>query len=395
MFPGLTGVTLVSWVARCSAPGEPDAIPAGAACPSTSAVYQVFAADMLLDDPTPPVVKGAGGPLLAGGLLVGAQTVSLSATDAGSGVGQGSLVVDGAPVVAQALDANGGACADLKVAPDGRPSYVHAQPCPAAASNVLTLNTDALTPGAHTLSVLVSDAAGNQTVAQTATITVVGALPVGTPNGNGASRDAKLTARWTSTKKSTRSLGFKTGPSITGKLVGPSGSAIGAAAVDVVARDRRSGAPTKRIATAVTGADGTFRLKLPSGPSRLFTIQYTAFSGDAKPAAKVRLSTRVRARVSASISRRSVRVGQLLRVRGRLTYLRRARVDVAIQARDGRVWRTVDVVKTKSDGRYSWPYRFRSRGSVGRTYAFRARVNSPIYPFAAGNSGAVVVRVRG
>jgi hypothetical protein len=393
-FPDQTGVTLVSWIARCSAPGEPNAIPAGAACPSTAAVFQVFAADMVLDDPTPPAVTGAAGPLLAGGTLVGAQTVSVSATDAGSGVSQGSLVVDGAPVVVGTLDTNGGACADLRVAPDGRPSYVHAQPCPATASGVLTLNTDALTPGAHTLTVLVSDAAGNQTVASTATVTVVGAVPVGTPNGNGASRDAKLTARWTSTKKSSRRLGFKTGPTITGRLVGPSGTAIGGAAIEVLGREHRSGAPTTRIAGTLTGADGTFRVKLPGGPSRTITVQYTAFSGDGAPAAKVRLSTRVGARVSASITPRSVRIGQLLRVRGRLRYLRRARVDVAIQARDGRVWRTVDVVKTRADGRFSWPYRFRSRGSAGRTYAFRARVNSPIYPFAPGNSAAVIVRVR-
>jgi hypothetical protein len=350
---------------------------------------------MVLDDPAPPVVKSASGPLLAGGTLVGAQTVSLGATDAGSGVYQGSLVVDGAPVVAQALDPNGGACADLHVAPDGRPSYVHAQPCPATASGVLTLNTDALAPGPHTLTVLVSDAAGNQTVAQTASITVTGAVPVGTPNGNGASRAAKLTARWTSTKKSARRLGFKTAPSIKGTLVGDSGNAIGSAAVDVLARDHRSGAPTTRIATALTAADGSFSLKLPGGPSRTITVQYTAFSGDPAPAAKVRLSTLVRARLSASISPRSVRIGKLLHVRGRLTYLRRGRVDIAIQARDGRVWRTVDVVKTHADGRFSWPYRFRSRGSAGRTYAFRARVNSPIYPFAPGNSGAVIVRVRG
>lgn len=394
-FPNLTGVTLVSWLARCSAPGEPDAIPAGAACPSTSAMYQVFAADMVLDDPTPPAVKGASGPLLSGGMLVGAQTVSISATDAGSGVYQGTLVVDGAPVAVQTLDPNGGACADLHVAPDGRPSYTHAQPCLATSSGVVTLNTDALTPGAHTLTVLVSDAAGNQTVAHTATITVVGALPVGTPNGNGASRSAQLSARWSNTKRSVRRLGFKTAPSITGKLVGPNGIGIGSAAVDVLSRDRRSSAPTARIATALTAADGTFRVKLRSGPSRTITVQYTAFSGDSAPAAKARLSTRVRARLSATLTPRSVRIGRLLRVRGRLRYLRRARVDIAIQARDGRVWRTVDVVKTHADGRFSWPYRFRSRGSAGRTYAFRARVNSPIYPFAPGNSRATRVRVRG
>ncbi len=159
------------------------------------------------------------------------------------------------------------------------------------------------------------------------------------------------------------------------------------------ARDHRSGAPTTRIAGALTGADGTFRVKLPSGPSRTITVQYTAFSGDSAPAAKVRLSTRVGARLSASISPRSVRIGQLLRVRGRLLYLPRKGVTVSIQARDGRVWRTVDTVETRKDGRYSWPYRFRPRSAGGR-FVFRTRVKGSNYPFEAGNSNVIAVRVR-
>jgi len=387
----LSGVTQVVWSASCG--GGP-----GGTCPASgegtmSAQYDVYAADMLLNDGAPPAVTGVGGPLVAGGTLKGAQSVSFNAGDTGSGVYKGSLVVDGIVVTSAVLDANGGACADLGVAPDARPSFVNTQPCPAAVSGLLTLDTDALTPGAHALTLLVSDAAGNQTVASTGTVTVVGSVPAGTANGAGASRGAKLTARHSATRKRARTIGFRTQPTITGKLVDEAGRPIAAAAIDVLVRERRTGAPTTRIATTPTGADGAFRVRLPSGPSRTITVQYTAFSGDTTPAASAKLSALVRARVSASISPRRPRVGQLLHLTGRLGYLRRAHVDVAIQARDGRVWRTVDVVKTRADGRFTWPYRFRTATSAGRTFLFRARVNTASYPFAARSSAPVTVRV--
>jgi hypothetical protein len=44
-------------------------------------------------------------------------------------------------------------------------------------------------------------------------------------------------------------------------------------------------------------------------------------------------------------------------------------------------------------GKFRWRYRF-SRVAAGRTFAFRARVDSPLYPFAVGNSKAMFVRVR-
>jgi 5-hydroxyisourate hydrolase-like protein (transthyretin family) len=387
---GLSGVTEIRFDVFCGgAPGT---------CPPTpgtqTAVIDVFAADILLNDSTAPAVTGVSGPLLGGGPLTGAQSVTFKATDAGGGVYKGSLVVDGLVVSDKILDTGSSTCADLGVAPDGRPSFAGTQPCPPALDGVLTLNTDLLPAGTHALQVRVTDPAGNQTVATSATITTTGPLAPGTNNGVGASRLAKLTARHSSTRKRTRRLGFRTLPTVTGRLVDESGKPIAAAAIDVVVRERRVGAQSARIATATTAADGSFRVQLPSGASRTIDVQYTAFAGDPKPADTVRLIALVRAQLSASISPRSPRVGRPLRLTGRLRYLRRKGVDIHIQARDGRVWRTVDSVKTRSDGRFRWTYRFRSPAAAGRTFAFRARVSSSIYPFSAGNSRAVNVRVR-
>lgn len=391
--PNLSGVRQVKWDATCG--GAPNQNPCPATGPGTlSAVYNVFAADMLLNDPAPPAVSGVTGPLLAGGTLAGAQSVSFTATDGGSGVHTGTILVDGAAAVQRVLDPSGGACADLGVSADQRPAYVHTQPCPATLSGLLTLDTDALAPGAHALAVTVSDAAGNSAVVGTSTITVAGSVPAGTPNGAGASRAAKLTARWTTTRNAARHLGFGTRPTVTGQLADEAGRPIAGAAVEIGVRERSAGAPDQPVATVTTGPGGAFRAQLPSGPSRTVTIRYAAFSGDGQPAAQVRLRALVRAKLSASATPRSPRVGAPLRLSGRLGYLPRRGVDIAIQARDGRVWRTIGTVKTRRDGRFRWTYRFRTRSSAGRTFGFRARVSSAIYPFQAAVSRTVLVRVR-
>ena len=388
--PNLSGVTEVAWGVGCRG--------AGGTCPAAggtySAVYNVLALDVLLNDATPPAVSGVGGPLLGGGTLSGAQSVSFNAADGGSGVSTGTITVDGAVAVARVLDSGGGGCANLGVSADGRPSYLNTQPCAPSVSGLLTLDTNTLSPGAHAIVVTVTDAAGNATVVNTSTIDVAGSVAPGTPNGAGASRAAKLSARWTSTRRPSRRLGFSARPTLTGTLADEAGRPITGAAIEILVREKRAGARSAPIGTATTGSDGAFRIQLPSGPSRTVTIQYRAFSDDPKPAALVKLRTVVRAQLSASASPRSPRVGGRLTISGRLKYLRRGNVDVTIQARDGRVWRTIGTVKTRRDGRFRWNYRFRTPASAGRTFGFRARVNSVIYPFAAGSSKTVLVRVR-
>jgi hypothetical protein len=200
--PNLSGVTEVAWGVGCRG--------AGGTCPAAggtySAVYNVLALDVLLNDATPPAVSGVGGPLLSGGTLTGAQSVSFNAADGGSGVSTGTITVDGAVAVERGLDASGGGCTNLGVSADGRPSYLNTQPCAPSVSGLLTLDTSTLSPGAHAIVVSVTDAAGNATVVTTSTIDVAGSVAAGTPNGAGASRAAKLTARWTSTRRPSRRL---------------------------------------------------------------------------------------------------------------------------------------------------------------------------------------------
>lgn len=383
----LSDVTQIRFDAFCGG--------SGGTCPATggsiSTAVDVFALDVLLNDPTAPAVSGAGGPLLAGGAVAGTQPATFKVDDAGSGVHKGSITVDGTVVSETILGT--GTCANLGASPDGLPSFAGTRPCPASVDTALSLNTDDLAPGTHAVSVRVADAAGNQTVVGSTSITTSGPRPAGTPNGAGASRFAKLAARFAGKTARTRRLGFTARPTITGRLIDEHGRPIAGAAVDVAARERRSGAPTLTILTVTTGADGTFRTRLPSGPSRSIAVQYTAFAEDPKPASAVKLSAIVRASLTASVAPRSPRVRTPLRLTGRLRHLPRKGIVVLIQARDRRRWRTIDSVETRADGRFAWRYRFSAR-SGGLTFAFRARVKSPSYPFGAGNSRTITVRVR-
>jgi hypothetical protein len=123
------------------------------------------------------------------------------------------------------------------------------------------------------------------------------------------------------------------------------------------------------------------------------TFAYSAFANDPKPTAASSLRTVVRASLSVRVSPRSVRAGRKITLTGRLQLLGREGIEVKIQPRDGRVWHTFGTVKTTRGGKFRWTYRFK-RSAAGRTFAFRARVDSPLYPFAAANSKPILVRVR-
>ena len=212
-------------------------------------------------------------------------------------------------------------------------------------------------------------------------------------NGQNASRLAELTVSYASTRQRTRRMRFAATPLMTGELVDEHGAPISGADVVVLARRRQFRAATNPIGTVRTGPGGAFSYRLPNGPSRTVTFSYTAFAGDAKPSASASLGTLVTASLTAAVAPRSPRAGRPVRLTGALRYLPRAGVQVTIQARDGRVWRTIGTVKTRARGRYTWRYRFK-RSARGKTFALRARVDSPVYPFTPGHSRGLEVPVR-
>ena len=253
------------------------------------------------------------------------------------------------------------------------------------------------------MTITARDAAGNvATVASTAAVAPAapGAAAISDPtggkigpNGDGATTAARITAAFKGTKKRTRTLSFHSRPTVNGTLRRTAGGPIGRATIAVLERQRKAGGKWKQIGTAETGADGAFSFRVPGGPSRTLSFEYTANSDDAKPATTSRLYTKVRVSLSAAGSRRSVRVGAPFVISGKLKFLPRRGVQVTIQGYNRRRWQFIGQAKTDADGKFRWTYRFSAAGAF-KTFAFRARVDSPIYPFAAANSRRILVSVR-
>ncbi len=130
-----------------------------------AAVVYLYAADLLLEQTSQPVVSDVEGELATASTLSGTADLSLHAEDGGSGVYEAVFTVDGAEDGSVLLDENGGHCRNVGPAGDGLPAFLYPQPCPAALSADIPFDTTALADGTHHLVVTVTNAAGNSTVA--------------------------------------------------------------------------------------------------------------------------------------------------------------------------------------------------------------------------------------
>ena len=120
------------------------------------------------------------------------------------------------------------------------------------------------------------------------------------------------------------------------------------------------------------------------------SVDYRAHLGDPQPAVSASVRLVVGARLA--LRARAARPGRITRLTGRLVHAPQRAVRLEVQALDGRRWRTFDTTTTRSRGRFSYGYRFKPT-AAGRTFYLRVLVRSPVYPFAAGASRAVRIRV--
>lgn len=145
--------------------------PSGDECVTGASQHQVWAAmygaTVTLSDPTSPTLNAPSGalwgPSAAGGFHKGTESVAVSAQDAGGGVGSIVLSADGRPMETYTAPCN----------------FTFAQPCPpSTGSQTLSLPTTQLSDGKHTLTLVASDAAGNQSNVASEEITVDNAAPL-------------------------------------------------------------------------------------------------------------------------------------------------------------------------------------------------------------------------
>jgi Bacterial Ig-like domain len=181
--------------------------PTGEECVTGATEHKVWAAmygaAVTLSDPTPPTLSASSGALWgqgeAGGSHKGTESVTVSAQDAGGGVRSIVLSADEHPIETYNAPCN----------------FTFPQPCPlSTGAQTLTLPTTELSNGTHKLTLVATDAAGNQsTVASeqvtidnnppppaTTTTPIVPSLPAnslggGSTSSGGSSPPPKITIR--------------------------------------------------------------------------------------------------------------------------------------------------------------------------------------------------------
>lgn len=292
------------------------------------------------------------------------------------------LELDGRIVASRVLDGNGGRCQE---------PFGSAQPCPTSAAGSLSLDTTKVADGPHTLRVLVSDATRTN-------VTAWGPVQISTANSScnpsprvnsmrlTAGFPAKPTARTVVTRPYGRGL------KVSGRLVSPLGVPSVGARICLLSREERPGAPLREHGVAVTDTDGRFSAKIPAGPSRRLLAVHRVPGG----AAVATMRVHIRAGISLKPSRRRLRNGGTVALRGRVLHgpLPDRGVLVELQAKRGRKWQTFGTTRTRSGGRYELRYRFTRTTGVQR-YAMRALVpDQSAYPYARGASRAITLRVR-
>jgi hypothetical protein len=402
--PELSGVKEIQWSAACG--GGP-----GGECPasgapgsgSLSSQYDVYAADVDLVDDTPPAVSGVSGPLVAGGTLTGSQAVSFNAADGQSGVYGGSLIVDGHTVLSQILDTNGGACQSLNVTADGQRSFEYAQPCASSVSASLTLNTNLLAAGQHSLELIVEDAAGNKTVAYNGTITTSGPPMVGV-NGSLSGRGPHIAngdpcageALDVVVNGKTRPPTIPYGKSVTVRGVLHCGTVpIRGARIAIVTL---GGPASAAIDSSVqTALDGSFSYKVPVGPDRQLRFSYTAYSDDPGPSATETAAIKIRPRIKLTIKPHQTSNGHTIHWTGTVTggpYPRQG-VTLDVEVQEGRGWKIFDQVVANRKGKFRYSYRFHATNE-STTYRFLVALpdsGSGSYPYTPSGAASNTVQV--
>jgi hypothetical protein len=363
-------------------------------CPGpTVASYRMAESVMTLRDGTPPSASNLSGDLIANPTWRGPMALAFAATDSGSGVYRLLVDVDGADASGVVVDSNDGRCADPDATNADPHEFDWPVPCRLSTAPQLTVDTGALPLGAHEVSLVLEDAAGNRSVIYgPVPKTIVAPAPDrGAANGTPASDAARFTGkrnRTVTTSFTHRRLRVR------GRLVGPDGKPIAGARIDVLAQLHRAGSRFRAIGHATTSRKGGFSYKAPPGASRTLRFGYRSHVNDATFTATLDVLQRVRASAILHASRHRVPAGGRVTFRGRLRggYVPPRGKLVELQATDRGRWRTFALVRSDRRGNFRYRYRFASGGP--RRFAFRARIRfERAYPYVLGYSGRTRVAV--
>jgi hypothetical protein len=372
----------------------------GTPCSSTGAAHianNIRGAEIDVNDPTAPrelTVDASG--LLRGGQVAGSDPVRVKVTDP-SGIRRVEIIdVTGAPAVVGSEDyyADGGG---VQTDRGASCNYRFSSPCPQLSYGE-TLRPTSLQAGRRKLIVRATDTGGNIVDRGPYEAEVVTPSDRGALNGGNATETATITARFTRGNRGTRrTIGYLSKADVAGQLLNSAGRPITNARVAVLTRDIDDD-DAKLRSFVTTDGEGRFAYRATAYASRLYQFAWTSHVNDVRYAANGYVTLLARATSTLNPSPRSVRVGQRVKLYGRLAGKRpRRSVDIVAQGRAGKRgrFRTFADGTIGRDGRFRVRYRFRDPASRGRTFQFRIKIERDSgYAYWGGYSRIAEVRVR-
>ncbi len=254
--------------------------------------------------------------------------------------------------------------------------------------------SDAVESGLYEFQVRARDAAGN--VAESGRRLNGEAMRVSAPLKFGT----RLSARLESGRRAGTALrvGFGARPVISGRLVSGADSPLGGQPLRLLVSSGSGARVHQRLLAARTDGEGRFQLQLGRATSRRVEVRFPG-TGRLAASRAPDLTLRVRGSTVLRATRKRLRTGGLLRLRGRVK-ARAAWIPsrgklVAVQFRDrgARRWRPVLFVRTDRDGRFRARYRFRRVTGKARIRLRAVALPESRWPYAAGPSRPVRVTV--
>jgi hypothetical protein len=172
-----------------------------------------------------------------------------------------------------------------------------------------------------------------------------------------------------------------------------SGKAITGAKLEIATR---VGTRPAIASDVMTDSQGHAVIQLAKGASRSLTVGYRMWADDVLARATATVKVRVVGRVSLKASRKMLRNGQAVTLRGKLAggNVPRRGVTLTVQWKDGKRWRPFAQIKTNANGGFRYAYKF-TRTNRKVSYRLRVQVSKGQvdYPFEATASKAVKVTV--
>ncbi|MGH2894060.1 MAG: hypothetical protein ACRDPM_12460, partial [Solirubrobacteraceae bacterium] len=194
--------------------------------------------------------------------------------------------------------------------------------------------------------------------------------------------------------KTTKRVGYGQATTVSGWLGSSSGTAVGAAPVEILAAADNGRGRFTPVATATTAANGSWTARLGPGPSRLVEALYGG-SSTLLPATSTTVQTVVPARIKIKITPRIVPWGSKIRITGRVfggyvpTKSNLLRLNVGI----GRIGQLEGLPRIKRNGQVVIVWKFDAGHGVLHPWFSVGTLAESVFPYAPATGKRVVVTV--